>query len=1171
MGISLRSLLILAFAVQGLGVASLVGFQSYRSGQRTVTDLAQQVMAETGGRVTHHLDAYLDQAQTLNQAHLAALESGAISLTDLDTLHRYLTLQLLAHEDVTSLLFGDALGNFRLVHRVAPDTLESRQLGAGELPVEVGIATAADPERLALYSIDANGNPDRPIQTLQNFNGRDRPWYQLAAEQRGPGWSPPFQTGPTDLLAINAYAPIYDGQSNLQGVFAVNLNLRQVSDFIGELPITDYGKIFVVDRQGRTIAKSTQDPAALIRPQGSSPNLPDIQVFESPDPHLQAVTQQVESEWGGWDGLARAQSTRLTVSGREYYLRIEPYSQGLNWLIDGNHTETTPAPLDSQGDGGVQWLIVTLVPEAAFTANIEANLRRTLLLVVGIFLGGLGFGLWVTGRVIQPLQRANQAAHQYGAGKTPDPVETSGIQELDALALALRQMMTDLDLQTRKNDEWQANYAYTLECQVAERTEELRSLTHQLQEAQRIAKVGSWELDVATQAISWSPEISRIMGMPPGAAAPDYDRILALIHPDDREDWHQAVQRVITEGVTYTLEHRILRPDGTCRYMVSRGEAVRNLDGHIVKLQGTGADITDRKRAELAQMQLTQELVIWRERYDIATWAGQQVLYEYDLEADSYTWGPNTEKIFGYAIEAMPANLDDNLALIHPDDQATFVQQIVDERSGKLAKCQLEMRVRHHNGDYIWIENKGIVQTDDLCRPTVTIGFIKDINERKRAEFLLRETNLRQQTILSALPDLAYLLGADGTVLERVTIRPDIDLFTDADIVGQPLSDFETPERTQRKMEAIQAALATGKVQVYEQSVQIQGEVRYEEVRCAPMVPDRVLFMYRDITDRKAAELALQASEERRRLALELTQTGSWEFDLITGEANWSDSHYRLMGLTPGSVPSNYLTWRDYVHPEDLERTETAFKTAIDNHCPLEVEYRVIHPDGTERWMLTKGRGIYDPDGNPQKMTGVMFDISDRKAAEFERQRLHAQLKIQATIDSLTQVANRRQFETVFAQVWPQHRRQRQPLALMMVDIDHFKAYNDHYGHLAGDDCLKQVAKVLSDCAHRASDLVARYGGEEFIILLPNTEASGALTLAELMQTEIAALNIPHGASPTQPYVTFSIGIAAITPPTHLSPDAAIAAADHALYQAKQTRDTICTHRLSQNDDAVYR
>jgi diguanylate cyclase (GGDEF)-like protein len=141
----------------------------------------------------------------------------------------------------------------------------------------------------------------------------------------------------------------------------------------------------------------------------------------------------------------------------------------------------------------------------------------------------------------------------------------------------------------------------------------------------------------------------------------------------------------------------------------------------------------------------------------------------------------------------------------------------------------------------------------------------------------------------------------------------------------------------------------------------------------------------------------------------------------------------------------------------------------------------------------------------------------------------------------------------------------------MMVDIDHFKAYNDHYGHLAGDDCLKQVAKVLSDCAHRASDLVARYGGEEFIILLPNTEASGALTLAELMQTEIAALNIPHGASPTQPYVTFSIGIAAITPPTHLSPDAAIAAADHALYQAKQTRDTICTHRLSQNDDAVYR
>ena len=127
---------------------------------------------------------------------------------------------------------------------------------------------------------------------------------------------------------------------------------------------------------------------------------------------------------------------------------------------------------------------------------------------------------------------------------------------------------------------------------------------------------------------------------------------------------------------------------------------------------------------------------------------------------------------------------------------------------------------------------------------------------------------------------------------------------------------------------------------------------------------------------------ALQKSEEQRRLAIDLNQIGCWDFETATGNANWNDNHFRLMGLDPFQSEDNYLTWRDRVHPDDLDWVEAAFQQALQNHTLLEVEYRVIHPQGDIHWVLTKGKGIYDDLGNAVRMLGVMFDISERKQME---------------------------------------------------------------------------------------------------------------------------------------------------------------------------------------------
>lgn len=174
------------------------------------------------------------------------------------------------------------------------------------------------------------------------------------------------------------------------------------------------------------------------------------------------------------------------------------------------------------------------------------------------------------------------------------------------------------------------------------------------------------------------------------------------------------------------------------------------------------------------------------------------------------------------------------------------------------------------------------------------------------------------------------------------------------------------------------------------------------------------------------------------------------------------------------------------------------------------------------------------------------------------RVRTHLTLKAQnellrslVFVDGLTGVANRRRFDEVLPAEWRRCRRSSTPLTLLMIDIDHFKRYNDHYGHPAGDACLQRVAATLKAHFSRSHDLVARYGGEEFVCLMPECDlAAGQRKAAELVAA-VAALAIPHADSPTAGTVTLSIGIATVRPDCDGTPETLLATADSALYEAK--------------------
>jgi len=197
---------------------------------------------------------------------------------------------------------------------------------------------------------------------------------------------------------------------------------------------------------------------------------------------------------------------------------------------------------------------------------------------------------------------------------------------------------------------------------------------------------------------------------------------------------------------------------------------------------------------------------------------------------------------------------------------------------------------------------------------------------------------------------------------------------------------------------------------------------------------------------------------------------------------------------------------------------------------------------GRRRYLAADASPIYDDRGRLAAVVETLRDMTDEKLAQIALEQL-------ATRDGLTGLANRRCFDETLHAEWTRALRQRQPLSLLMVDVDNFKAYNDANGHLGGDECLKRIATAVAS-EMRANDLVARYGGEEFAVILPNQSLKGAASVAERIRTRVEQLQVPNRMTPG-PHVTVSIGAAtAIASPDNNASEL-VAIADAALYRAK--------------------
>ena len=314
-------------------------------------------------------------------------------------------------------------------------------------------------------------------------------------------------------------------------------------------------------------------------------------------------------------------------------------------------------------------------------------------------------------------------------------------------------------------------------------------------------------------------------------------------------------------------------------------------------------------------------------------------------------------------------------------------------------------------------------------------------------------------------------------------------------------------------------------------------------------------------------ERTLKESLARNMQWLESAQksalVGYYAYQVETGEFTLSPMAAELFGL-PVDAPVARMQWLAQVHPDDRPHVLSSLEASLGDDTPLRMQYRIADARN-ERWVDMWGERTTP--GTQARMTGTVQDITERQRAETKLDQYRIALEALVRQDPLTSVANRRALTEAVAVEWQRAARSGSSLSLLMIDVDHFKAFNDRYGHLAGDECLRKVATAMARSASRASDLVARYGGEEFAVLLPDTDARDAMVIAEQLRLAVRKLSIVHAASGVAAVVTVSVGVATVTPQPLLFTSQGV---EPSRASAKASAERDSQQLFRQADDALY-
>jgi HAMP domain-containing protein/cell fate (sporulation/competence/biofilm development) regulator YmcA (YheA/YmcA/DUF963 family) len=374
----LRTTLIVPFVLQITTAVSLVGYLSFKNGQQAVNDLATQLQSQVEERVSERLETYLITPNQVNEINLEAMKLGLIKGQGANTT-RFFWKQMKTFKNLSYINFGTETGKFLGIGRE----------DNGDLYLE-----ATKPNQVnnyVRYALDNQGNQTRII-AQEDYAFQEQEWYSNAVTAGQPTWSSVYQwSDRPDVLSISSSYPVYNQENRLIGVLGIDFILSQVSSFLQSLNITKSGRVFIIERNGLIVASSSSEkPYIEIKGQAQRLNSPNSQ-----DPVIQATAKHLQSRFKNLHTIKTPQQLHFKINNSErIFVHIKPWQDPL----------------------GLNWLIITAVPESDFMAQINISRNNTILLCLLTFVATILIAISTSRRIITPVVKLSQAANEIANG-----------------------------------------------------------------------------------------------------------------------------------------------------------------------------------------------------------------------------------------------------------------------------------------------------------------------------------------------------------------------------------------------------------------------------------------------------------------------------------------------------------------------------------------------------------------------------------------------------------------------------------------------------------------------------------------------------------------------------------------------------------------------------------
>ncbi|AGF53014.1 sll0779 [Synechocystis sp. PCC 6803] len=661
-----------------------------------------------------------------------------------------------------------------------------------------------------------------------------------------------------------------------------------------------------------------------------------------------------------------------------------------------------------------------------------------------------------------------------------------------------------------------------------------------------------WKWDIVNDQMYSAPSFHDLLGRHGDELPTTWADAIALIYPEDRAKVQTAVEATLNHDAPYRVEFRMIPPNGQMVWIADLAALERDETGRPIQLSGIMIDITERKQIEEALQKSGQRLRMTLESTSTNWW-------ERDLITDQADWSEQSDHLLGYTPDSYEKNQDTFYKLVHPDDRE-HVQAGVNLAIATGEPYQGEFRLVQADGNCIWILGTGHVEYNEAGQPVRMSGLNINITPLKEVQLALAEREAMMQALFDQASQFTALLTPTGKVVKVNQRALDFAGITVDEIVDQDF--WETPwwqasEQLKADLKSAIHQAAQGILIRYDvENLGNNGQKVILDFSIRPIydTDQRIIFLLcegRDITDKFRIQEALAESEERFRQTFQTTAVSSALISLDGKFLEVNPAFCELLGYTSDELQDHdvaEVTDPNWV-PFQGDLTQQLLNREIMAYTQ---ERRYQHRDGRWIWGLLNVSLVRDAQQQPLYYVCQIQNIDPLKQAQEKLQEVNIELERLTQIDGLTGVYNRRFFDQALEREWQIAFRETESLTLVMLDIDYFKLYNDTLGHQAGDHCLRIVAAILQESVHRTSDLVARYGGEEFALILPRTDLSGAVIVAQRIKTLMDAKAISHPTSEIANYVTVSIGIHCAVPRPGLSLASWVKCADDALYQAKK-------------------